>query len=155
MLLTACTPHRTPTLDQQSAYAERDALEQAYRAGYAEASRSTHGSHVVTVLALASLPVSLLAIKQSRSVWAAPLAASGLAGGSTLWAYRESRRPIPFPPDSLRALNGLESDALWRRYQFGYQTAIDQRRRRDLERSSRSLGAAVVLALVVAVLLQP
>ena len=55
LLLTACAPHRVPTLDPQSAFTERDALEQAYRAGYMEASRSTHGSHVVTV---ASCPLA-------------------------------------------------------------------------------------------------
>ena len=67
-------------------------------------------------------------------------------------AYRTSRKPLPLPPDSMRMHYMLESELLWRRYQFGYQTVVDQSRQGKLDRSTRFLGIGVMTMLLTAAL---
>ncbi len=152
VLGTACAPHVGPSLDPVYAYSQRDSIEQAYRAGFRDGRKGALGSNVAAAASALSLPAGLIAMRSSRGIWMMPAVTGSLSAGSTLWAFRERRRPLPLPPDSMRIKNGFESEIMWRRYQFGYQTSIDQRRERVLQMSARSLGAAIVIGVTVGVL---
>ncbi len=77
--------------------------------------------------------------------WVAPVSIVSVSAGSVLWSYRETKRPLPAPPDSMRSRYGLNDDRLWRSYGDGFREEIDDRRRTELERNARS---ALVTAIV-------
>lgn len=79
--------------------------------------------------------------------WIAPASVAGVSAGSAVWAYRETKQPIPAPPDSMRARYGLTEARLWDSYIDGFREEIDDRRRAELQRDSR---AALVTAIVMA-----
>ena len=83
--------------------------------------------------------------RSGTAFWVTPVTVTGASTGGALWAYRETKRPIPSPPDSMRSRYGLTDERLWRSYRDGFRDEIDDRRRAELARSTRS---AVMTALV-------
>ncbi len=83
----------------------------------------------------------------ANDFWVAPATIATVSAGGALWAYGETRRPVPAPPDSMRSRYGLTDDRLWRSYRDGFRDEIEERRRVELAHASR---AALLNAIVFA-----
>ena len=105
--------------------------------------RSAAGA--TTIIGTFAVEFGLLIRRPGTSYWVAPAAIASAAGGGALWAYRETKRPIPAAPDSMRSRYGLTDERLWRSYGDGFRDEIDDRRRAELQRSARS---ALMTAIV-------
>ncbi len=153
VLAIACAPRRVPVLPPELTFAQRDSVEQAYRAGIRDAWRLEHPNRSPGDIAmLAALPGGLVAMRVTRSPWALPGIWVGVGLTSSLLAHRTDRQPLPLPPDSMRQHYAFRSEVMWRRYQFGYQTVVDQSRRGKVDRSTRFLAVGVTSLLVTAIL---
>ena len=128
--------------------APQDSLTRAFDTGRHDALQLYRGSTWVHVATPLILPLGLVLARTTSN----PKTMAGLmfgtnAGvmvGGTLWTYRETHRPVPEPPDSMRLRYGL-SDSLWHGYRQGFQSGIDARRQTDLANSSRMtvMGLAI------------
>jgi hypothetical protein len=105
---------------------------------------------IVTAIAL---QLALFVRRPGTNLWVAPAAIGSVSAGGALWDYRETLQPIPAPPDSMRSRYGLTDARLWGSYGDGFRQEIDERRRVELARSSRSaLLTAIMFAGTYAVL---
>lgn len=147
-LTSGCLPPAPPYMpDDRPLLAPVDSAELARETGR----RDAHVLRRPTAFAIAFpyVEASALALgivlRPRASPWSTPAAITGLAAGTALWNYRETTRPIPTAPDSMRSMYGLTDDRLWRGYIAGFREEIDDRRRTDLEHSTRT---AIVTALL-------
>jgi len=148
-LLSACLAPPPPwTPGDGQLIAPRDSAALARETGRRDARlrqrpRSAAGS--TALISMIGMEVGLLVRRPGTNYWITPVAAGSVAAGGALWAYRETKQPIPAPPDSMRSRYGLTDERMWRSYGDGFRDEIDARRRAALERSSRS---AVMTAIV-------
>jgi hypothetical protein len=77
-------------------------------------------------------PAALVVALQTNELWAFPATATVMHAGITFQAYREKRAPFPAPPDSMRTRYALDASEAWRRYRLGFESAIGDRRDRNL-----------------------
>jgi len=126
----------------------RDSVVRAYDTGRHDAFLLYRGSTWVHVATPLILPLGLVFSRTTTN----PKSAAGLMFatngavlvGGALWSYRETRRAVPEPPDSMRLRYGL-SDSLWRGYRQGFQAAVAGRRHYDLERTSETAVIGLML----------
>jgi hypothetical protein len=148
LLLTACAMQPYPQLAPPYAYAQRDSLEQAYRAGVRDA-YAVHGLHSVAgAVQVAAYPLALVAARSTGNFVVAPALMTVAGAATTVRALRVARQPVPAPPDSMRAHHELASEVLWQRYRMGFETTIYNSRQNELDRSMIFLGLSAALLVV-------
>ncbi len=151
-LLSACLAPPAPWVPGDGQLiAPRDSAALARETGRRDArvlQRPRSATGATTFISMIAVEFGLAIRRPGNSYWVTPAAIGSVAAGGTLWAYRETKRPIPAPPDSMRSRYGLTDERLWRSYGDGFRNAIDDRRRAELERSSRSaLMTAIVFGM--------
>jgi hypothetical protein len=150
LLITACAVQPYPQLAPPYAYAQRDSLEQAYRAGVRDA-YAIHGLRsVIRPVQVASYPFALVAARSTHSVIAAPALMTVAGAATSVRAIRAARHPVPAPPDSMRAHHALVSEVLWQRYRMGFETTIYDARQSELDRSLIFFGVSAGLLVAFA-----
>ena len=133
-LLSACIATPRPVIMPDRVLGPRDSLALAFETGRRDAMVLHPERFPLFVLVP---PTALLIALQTDELWALPVTTTVLHGGLTFQAYRETRAPFPAPPDSMRTRYALDSDEAWRRYRLGFQSAIEDRRDRNLSRTLR------------------
>lgn len=150
-LLSACLapPPAWMAADRQL-LVPRDSAELARETGRRDAhviQRLRTASGTTPFISTIAVELALVVRHPGTSFWVAPAAISAVSAGGALFAYRETLRPIPAPPDSMQSHYGLTDERLWRSYGDGFREEIDDRRRAELAHSSRSaLLTAIVFA---------
>lgn len=141
-VLSACLAPPPPwTPGDGQLLVPRDSAAVAHETGRRDArvlQRPRSAAGATTLISTMAAEVGLFVRRPGTSFWVTPAAIGSVARGGALWAYRETRRPLPAPPDSMRARYGLTDAGLWRSYGDGFREEIDDRRRAELARSSRS-----------------
>lgn len=152
-LALACAPRRVLVLAPEYAFTQSDSVEQAFKVGVRDAWRLEHPNRSPgDVAMLAALPVGLIATRVTGNAWALPGIWIGTGLGASLLAYHADRQPLPVPPDSMRQRYKFQSEVMWKRYQFGYQSVVDQSRQGKRERSTRFLAIGATSLLLAAAL---
>jgi hypothetical protein len=144
-VLAGCVPAFVPAPPLSSGVlAPADSATLAYETGRRDALRVS-GRSWAGELSLVGLTIGLLGVRSTNEPWVLPVTMVAVSGGAALWAYRETRRPIPFPPDSMRARYALHDGALWTRYQQGFHDEIAQQRRANFVNRARMTLMMTVL----------
>jgi hypothetical protein len=152
VVLAGCAPAYVPALSSSPGLlAPADSGTLAYETGRRDALRVS-GRSWVGELSLVGLTIGVLGARSTNELWVLPATMVTVSGGAALWAYRETRRPVPLPPDSMRARYALHDGVLWTRYQQGFHDEIVQQRRAHFVTRARS---AVMTAVLYGVLYWP
>jgi hypothetical protein len=147
--LSACIVPPAPwTPGDGQLIAPRDSAALAHETGHRDArvlQRPRSAAGATKLITTFAVEVGLFIRRPGTNFWVTPVAIGSISAGGALWAYRETKRPLPAPPDSMRSRYGLSDERLWRSYGDGFREAIDDRRRAELALSSRS---ALMTAIV-------
>lgn len=146
LLFAACVAAPAPLLTPAPVMSPRDSAALAYDTGRRDA-LLLHRPRTAVFVSAFAFPVGLVASNSTGELWVAPVATISVSLAGTLWAYRQTRLPIPFAPDSMRARYGLDEAHIWSRYQHGFQDAIDQWRHAEFQRSARSTVVFTLIGL--------
>jgi hypothetical protein len=80
------------------------------------------------MLPLLAAPAGLALSVTTHELWVLPATQLATTWGTVAYTYRQSKRPAPAPPDSMRRRYGQLSPGQWDAYERGFRTAIDRRR---------------------------
>lgn len=140
-LLSAClAPPRPWAPGDGQLIAPRDSAALAYETGRRDGllqPRRT-ASAATSFIGPIALTFGLFVRRPGTNYWVTPASLVAVGAGGALWEYRETQQPIPAPPDSMRARYGLTDARLWTSYNDGFRREIEDRRRTELTRSTRS-----------------
>lgn len=150
-LLSAClAPPQPWTPADRQLLVPRDSAALARETGRRDAHMIQHlrsASGAMPFISAIAVELAIVTRRPGTSFWVTPAAVSAVSTGGAVFAYRETLRPIPAPPDSMQSHYGLTDERLWRSYAEGFREEIDDRRRAELARSSR---AALLTAIMFA-----
>ena len=139
--LSACVPLPSPwTPADRQLLAPRDSAALARETGRRDAHvlQRPSAAGAVPVASTVAVTLGLFLRRPGGGYWIAPVTIASVSTAGALWAYRETKRPIPAPPDSMRSRYGLADDRLWQSYGDGFREQIDDQRRNELSKSTRS-----------------
>lgn len=153
-MVTACVAPVTRYRNVDALPAPPDSADVAYNAGRYDA-QQFRGIPVTTFTTAASFLGAFALMRSTDEPLVPTITVSSGTTLAAIWSFREMQKPLPEPPQMIRARPWLQNPKLWASYVDGYQSRVEEFRKLEFQRARQTAMVSTVTSFLLYYALRP